>query len=479
MKKTLAILFFVCLAGVVFAQDFRVEIGKKTNKKVSQPKLIHIVEGNQEGQLLVLEPKSVFSSTYKLRLCDMNWRDEKSVVIPDSKCKVEEAFRTGNTLHILFSYCEKDFLRLRHMAYDVQTLNMIKDEDLFKEEFSKGESGIWTAVSLNGEFHGLVCSVTPNHTEGKAVAMMFDKDMKKLWERKLGYNNLSQIVVNNEGVLATLQTGTVSGMDGVTAFRVNMASEEGTQRGEYALKSDVDMVNLLNCSDSTILVVAAEAHGNTGNRFYKNVLSMVINLQADELRVGESHTFTDAELLCFVNEKGSPQSDAIGSLLVADHCATPEGGAAIYQRGWMVFSTGRNGTSTTVYSFGMLLVRVDMNGKISTHRIPMENRTPKWPTIDMFQHGERLYVICNESKDEPDGYNPDKIAEKKKISIFSNCGLAAYWFTPKGRGEKRVVVRDEKAVLLTELVRGSGNHFYCLTSGGLFPNLTSIVLPTE
>ncbi len=127
----------------------------------------------------------------------------------------------------------------------------------------------------------------------------------------------------------------------------------------------------------------------------------------------------------------------------------------------------------------MLLVRVDMNGKIGTNRIPMDNKTTKWPSIDMFQHGERLYVMLNESKKEPDEYNPDKVAERKKLSIFANCALAVYWFTPEGRGDKRVVVRDEKAMMVSNVYHGNGNRFYCLTSGGLFPNLTSIILPTE
>ena len=492
MKKGLSMLLFVCLAGVALAQDFRVEIGDKTNKKAALPNLIHIIEGAQEGKLLVLEPKIkalVGQKTnpvkaYKLRLCDMNWRDEKSVEITDTKNSVvQEAFRSGNTLHIILRYSDDDFLRVRHLAYDVNTLSVSKDEDLFKEEFSKGESWAWTAASPNGEFYGVVCSVTPKHEEGKAMAMLFDKDMKKLWSRKLSYNNVNQMVVNDEGVMATLSSGSISGKDDVTAFRVNMADAEGMLHGEFMLNADVDLVNLLNCSDSTILAVAMEGRGNDDNRLYKNVVSLVFNMEKDEVRVAASHTFTNAELKCLLNESGSPASDAINYLRTLESCTTPQGGAVLYQRSWMetkmVKMNGGWTTTVTMHGKGMLLVRVDMNGKIVTNHIPMDYIGGKWPNIELFNHGERLYVMMNESKDEKDGYNPDKLAERQKLTIFANAALAAYWFTPEGRGDKRMVVRDEKAVLVSDVYHGNGNRFYCLTSGGLFPNLTSIILPTE
>ena len=91
MKKTLLILMFFALAGTLTAQEIEFRMGEKTNKKAYQASMIKIAEGTQEGQLLVVEPnlnalavggyttKSVKS--LKVRLCDMDWNDIKSVTI--------------------------------------------------------------------------------------------------------------------------------------------------------------------------------------------------------------------------------------------------------------------------------------------------------------------------------------------------------------------------------------------------------------
>ena len=110
MKKTIFTILIVCFAGVASAQGITFQMGEKTNKKAYDTKMIRIVEGMQDGQLFVVEPelkaisgpKSNPVKSVKVRLCDREWNDTKSITLSDSKKSgIGDAFRSGNRLHVV------------------------------------------------------------------------------------------------------------------------------------------------------------------------------------------------------------------------------------------------------------------------------------------------------------------------------------------------------------------------------------------
>ncbi len=503
MKKTLLILMFFALAGTLTAQEIEFRMGEKTNKKAYQASMIKIAEGTQEGQLLVVEPnlnalavggyttKSVKS--LKVRLCDMDWNDIKSVTIPNTKkYGVRSAFRSGNHLHTIISSNADNKLSVRHVSIDAQNLDVVDDQLLVdKPVEDDDEYYVWTVTSPDSQYHAVIYAVW-GHKENQAVAMLFDRDMKKLWERSLFYSDVFNVIVTNSGTVVTVRTGMVEDNKDITVFRVQMVNAAGEKHGEYILNADVSDVALLNADDHRVLATALEGKGGygtlrfgtLGNRQYTGLWGLVFDLESQQIAIANRHPFTDDELLTLNNEDaGDKVTDhSIYFVRKVDDCSTPQGGAALYQHAWQVKTRNQHGMtqSETVHSQGILVVQATMDGILTINRLPQNNQNANWPKVgaDIFAHGNHVYVVTNESKEESDEYTPDKHAKRSKNLIMANLAVAVYWFTPDGQGAKKVVERERKALLETPLFAASDNSFYFLSTGGLRPHISMIKLPS-
>lgn len=502
MKKTLLTLLLVSLAGAVVAQDFEFRMGEKTNKKAYQASMIHIAEGVQDGQLLVVEPelKAVAVGGYtgnsvkalKVRLCDIEWNDQKSFTLPNTKkYSVDHLFRTGNRLHVLISSDANKKLAVRHLSVDAQTLELTGDELLVDELVTSGdEYYVWTVSSSDSQYHALVYAVW-GKKESRAVAMLFDRDMNKLWEQSLAYSDVYNVILTDNGTLVTMRMGMVEDNKDLTAFRVQMLNADGERHAEYILDADVSDVALLNADGNRVLAVALEGKGGygllrfgaLGNRRYTGLWGLVFDLDLRQITTANRHPFTDDELLCLANEDaGAKVADrSIYFVRKVDDCTTPQGGAVLYQHAWKVETRDQRGmnVSETVYSQGILVVQADMNGTLTVNRLPQNNQNAGWPDVgaDLIAHDSLVYVVTNESKDESDQYTPDHHAKRSKSLIMANMALSVYWFTPDGQGAKKVVERERKALLKTPLSAGSNGRFYFLTTGGLHPHISMLKLP--
>lgn len=485
----------------VSAQDFHFRMGEQTNKKAYNASLIHIAEGMQETQLLVVEPilKAVSGplsnpvKAIKVRLCDMDWNDSKSVTLDNSKKNtVHDAFRIGNRLHVLLGANEEKSLILRHVTLDAQSLDIVGDSPLVDSPLPKGcESFLWTVCSPNGQYRGVVYAIWDDNSNSKAVAMMFDREMNKLWERRLAYSDVFNVIATDEGAIVTLRLGMVEDNESLTAFRINMATASGEKHGEYVLDADVSDPALVGCDGSRVLALTLEGKGgygairfgSLGGRDYSGIYGLVFDLDQQKITVANRHPFTDEELRILANDdKGQTYSQReITFMRKLDDCQTAAGGAALYQHAWSLETRNiRTGmTSTTVYSQGILLVQATMDGNLTIKGIPQNNQNANWPPVgaDLLVHGGNLYIVTNESKEASDIYTPDEPALRSKSLVFANTALAVYWFTPDGKGAKKVVEKDRKAVLATPLA-GDGDRFYFLTMGGIYPYISSLTLPS-
>ena len=503
MKKTLLFLSFVALAGALTAQDIEYRMGEKTNKKAYQASMIKMVEA-QEGQLLVVEPelKAVAVGGYtsnsvkalKVRLCDMEWQDVKSVTLPNTKkYGIEETFLSGDRLHAIISSDADKKLSARHIAIDAQSLEVVDDQMLVDESVQKSdEYYVWAVSSPDGQYHGVIYAVW-GKKESRAVAMLFDRNMQKLWERSMPYSDIFNVLVTNSGTVVTLRLGMVDDNKDITAFRVQMVNAEGEKHGEYILDADVSDAALLNAEGSRVLATALEGKGGygmlrmgvLGNRQYTGLWGLVFDLDSQKITVANRHPFTDDELLTLANEAaGAKVTDrSIYFVRKVDDCTTPQGGAALYQHAWHVETRDSRGMtqSETVHSQGILLVQADMQGALTINRIPQNNQNASWPDVgaDLLTHGGKVYVVTNESKEESDEYTPDTPAKRSKSLLMANSALAVYWFTPDGQGAKKVVEREHKAILKTPLVAGAADRFYFLTTSGLAPRISMLKLPSS
>ena len=503
MKKSiLAIVALACMATLASAQRINFQMGDKSNKKAYHPAKIHIAEGHQPGQLLVVEPefKSIAmgselpTKALKVRLCDMEWNDiVRSVSIPNTKkTSIGEAFRSGDHMHLVLNCDEDNRLVVRHIKLDARSLEISADQALVDHPLQKGsESNVWSLSSPNGQYHGVVYAVWPKKGESQAVAMMFDKDMNKLWERRLVYADVFNVLVTDAGAIATMRMGTVEGNNDITAFRVNLATAEGEKHGEYVLDADVSDVALLKCEGSRVLATALEGKGGygllrigtLGHRHYTGVWGLVFDLDSQKIVVGNRHPFTDDEMLALCNEESGQKFVGKGVQFVqkVDDCPTPQGGAVLYQRTWKEtvrdMKTGMT-KSETVYHKGILLVQADIQGGLAISRIPQNNQNASENPVgsSLFCRNGKVYVLTNESKHGTDEYTPDRPAERSRSLIMANAALAIYWFTPDGQGAKQMLETDRKAILFSPAYAGTEGRFYFL-AGSMRPCLSSITIP--
>lgn len=502
MRKILFSLLLVGFAATTVAQDIEFRMGEKTNKKAYKASMIHLAEGVQENQLLVVEPELKAVSgpmtnpvkALKVRLCDLEWNDIKSVTLANTKkCSIKEAFRTGDRLHTIISNYEDKKLSVRHIAVGAQSLEVVDDQMLVDELMEKNdESYVWSACSPDKQYYGVVYAIW-GKKNNRAVAMLFDRDMNKLWERSMFYSDVFNVIVTNSGSIVTMRMGAVEENKDITAFRVNMVSAEGEKHGQYILDADVSDVALLNSDGNRVLAVALEGKGGygllrfgaLGSRQYTGLWGLVFDLDKQEIVTANRHPFTDKELLTFSNEPlGTKVVDhSIYFIRKVDECTTPQGGAVIYQHAWHEETRNvRTGMTMneTVHSQGILVVQANMGGELTISRLPQNNQNAGWPDVgaDLLMHGDRLYVVTNESKEESDEYTPDQPAKRSKSLLLANTALSVYWFTPDGQGSKRVVERERKALLSTPLYAGSDDRFYLLNTSSLAPHISMMKLPS-
>jgi len=500
MKKLIALLFTICIASLLSAQKIDFSMGSKTNKKIYAPRMVRLTDSPSDENILVVEPQlkainAGFSANsvkgYKIRLCDMEWKDSKTLEIPNSKgFLLGETFRNGNSLNIMM-YDYEGGIRLRIVSLDIQNFTISRDEIVCTLSKDKGyDAELFSCSSPNGEYYAAVCCLWPNKSQGSAVALLFDDEMNKLWQRELVYSDITDVILSNDGDLATIALGSLDGNKNATAFRINAVSDGGEQHAEYTIEADLTTVALLNYIDGRILATALEGSGGNskitigalGHRNFSGITSLVFDLDKEDIAISNRHPFTNNELNALSNSpKGTPNLGGdLKFIRKVDACQTPNGGAVLYQHAWSEESRDmRSGASNlTVHSKGILVVQVDMKGEMVVSPIMQNNQNASWPHVgaDLFATGDKVYILTNESGNEGDVYTPLEPAKRSLKLLAANSAASLYWFTADGFGAKQVLQRDEKAILFTPAVKGENGRYFFL-AGGMFPSIARFVLP--
>ena len=508
MKKVISLLFCFCLAVLMQAQSIQFHQGDKPNRKAYAPHMIHIAPADQEGLLLVVEPElkaisagnSIGANSVKdikVRLCDEEWKDTKSVEIENSKKGlILEAFRNGSLLHILLSREESGAFTVRHIALDANTLEIKSDKAIVTLTLERGESGeCLTSISEDGNQIGLAYVLWGKKEPRYARAALFNRNMEQQWSQSLTYPNIHEILTTDEGSIATAALGYIKG-NSESVFRFNLATATEAKELELSVEEDIERLALLNCKQGRILVTALEGKGGNGVnllgfttlglRRHTGVRSYSIDLAGGNKYSSHLHEFTKEEI-CIFDNTAKPSlvaNESTNFLMVRDHCSTKQGGAVLYQEAWEkeVRNTKNGMTNTTFYSNGMLLMQVDMEGNFKQiNAIRQRNQNAKEPMVgsDLFVFNDKLYVVTNESKEASNEYTtsePAKLSLSLSLTSATNGAVAVYYFTSDGVGAKQMVEKESKSLLFTPLYAVGGGKFYLLT-GTLYPRITSITIP--
>ena len=487
MKKNVLLFVIICLAVGASAQRIQFQKGKKINAQVTaQPQLVRFLEGSDYNRLFVVEPvlnPAKKTVAVKARICDMNWENQYEVRLDDTwHNNIASAFRKGSKLHLLLSYEDNDSATLRHVELSAGNLKILSDNKIINRSFDTDEKGsIKVADSPDGMRHCAVLA-TWNKTTGQSgsVAYLYDDDMNLLWQRDMKWGDVADVLVTNKGEVVTAALGYSTSGEKESIFRFNMADENGSHSGQLFDKPVLGNLALLNYSEGKVTATALMSESTRrfsflgikdDDKYYTGLYAICFDIKGNKLVSSDNHFFTRNEIRTFENAKGNDDVDTGTNFLgVVDYCATPQGGAVLINRSWVILNHGRT-TNFELFTWGMLLFQVNMEGKItSASPLRHANCRVDWTPVvaDLFYHNNKLYVVTNESNKESGSYSPNSTAKPPAL-LRVNSALAIYTVKPNGKVSKQMVERDKRAFLGSPLYKCRYDKFYFLSGNYIYP----------
>ena len=473
-------MLIISMTAVIYAQNIEFKVSDYKLEFSRTYELHRIVDGVEDGQVLLVAPSisnfmDLNVKDVKIHLLDSVGHKLKEVVILNTKdWYVKAAFRVENNLHLLLGYVTEEKLSLRHVALDARSLASVDDEILYTESLGKEYQygSINVEGSPSGQYYGAVCSIWNDEGDGKTVAILYNKEMEKLWEYRLASSGNKNVMVSDEGFLLIMQIGTVVGENNMTVFRFNYIDDRGYVYTDYVLDAHVGQAVLLNCIKEKVLVTAMEniEFNPDVPQKYTQIYGLVFDLKTEKITYKTKHEFTRQELRAIYNHDNTsiPSGGVVDRLCSIDHCITSQGGAVIYQRRYW----SSDSYSVSYYCRGMVLVQADMEGSLTVDVIPHWTTSDYYPITDVFEYGGNVYVMTNENKKSKEIYDPDEIASNKTYSA-----IAAYRFTPDGDVTKQMLDRKFKGLLRTPLYATREGKFYFITSLLSKRNVCTITIP--
>ena len=493
MKKIIITSLLLFFFAFVQGQNITYQYGEKTKTNAVYADYKHLLPGSDNGQIVVVEPDFTIIGGVKkidVSLVDAEWKESKSIVIDNSNdYDIVGAFSSHNQIHVIMQQYEKTGYRLRHVALSNSSLKVLSDSLLMDMQYDKHvDCYVWSAISPNQGYFGVAYSLR-SKAEGnfQSEAILFDGDMKRLWKKTMYHGFVDQVLVTDQGVLATASLVTKGKGTNNTFIICNVVDDSESLHGEFSVSDDIDQISLLNCDGDNVVVTALEgkkAKGLSGQKDYSGVRAFLFDVESNQIEVSNVYHFTEQDICVFDNvemnkSKGERTADR---LLLYDQVTTPQGGAVLYHKFWKEetrdMSTGMS-TSAAVYSRGMLLVQVNMQGEITWTRGIMQNNKNAMVKVgvDLFYYDGKLYVITNESDKAPDAYTLTEPAVAPKKLKGANAALAIYSFScDDGTGSKNMLARDGKHILYSSLF-SFGNGKYYFYAGSTSARISTITIP--
>ena len=489
-KRVLSVLAALVAMSAVTAQTITFSQGEKGNSGGYQPTLINIDKADAEGHYYSVEPDLNAFSKVKgilVREVDMNFKEQRSVAVPNSKDNyIHHVQRDGQRMHLLLLADAKKRYSMRHVCVDLSSFAIVSDSLLFDTEIGKKQYVLhWSSLSPSGGRFGYVYAFVDEKADRAELhAMMFDRAMRRQWERELPVAALSQVLATDDGRLATI--GASNGQDGSDGAMVefSITSSTGTLRGRHASVRQVGELTLLGVYGDRVLATALETDRGTGwagsftaggiittGTVYTGVASYLYDVAAGSMAGSDRHPFTKADARVFYNASLITEitSPDVNFLSARAKVSMPDGGAVLYGRKWREKVTQmQNGMSSSTYYYkGMMLAKVDSTGRIAWMKPLMhdngnnadfaENRE-----TDMVAVGDDIYVVTNESPRDADTYDPDNAVRRTVMMVHG--AIVAYRFGADGSVAKHKLATDGINIIMTPL-RPQGDGLFTFISG--------------
>lgn len=485
MKKFILLFFSSLSAVATMAQSFEFTHGEESDLNMYQASAQMIAPGASEGQFISIEPRlSAIGRTksISLRLVDQNWNGKKSVEIPNTEnCNIAHHWLIGNTLHMILKKISDGEFLIRHVSTDANTMEIVDDEQLERVKLGKKDWGSCIVkTSQSGQYIGVAYTLYNSKSdEYRSMAIMFDNNMKRIWDNPLTYPSISQMLTTDKGEMVASTLAWANEEKTATQVFFNLADGNGVKTANFVTNDNIERFTLLNFKGSNVLASAMETRqqGVINKETVVSAIHVYVMDIANNTLVNDTrHNFADNEVRTLYNLAPSAlvKSNEIDCLNIIDKLATPDGAVLLFQRNWKTeVRDAKTGMvqSESHHSMGLVMISLDMDGYVVWSRCVMQNNSNgKKPRVgsDLFLHNDYICLLTNESDKDPSEYDPTTPANKGSFLTYkANGALSLYYFDAQGNGAKKQLAVKNMNILHTPAIKSGDN--YIMLAGGIKP----------
>ena len=485
MKQFFSFLAVVLLAMGAMAQPkmptFRFgEMNKGYDYMMSHNS--HII-AEQGGELIIAtwETRGILGACIPWGLqvlaVDTNMKVLRQVTLPESR--MDEL--------VFANYVEgKVYLLIRHplqaqyrrAVIDPRTMTLESCETMSTNMPGKDYAAYhWDAKSENGLFYALE-DVFVNSVSKEMVhrQLLLDEKMEQLWEKRFEANEVSNLCVNDEGVVYLFGSRyDKDSRETIVAVHVLDVDDEKSAVGRVAI-GEVHRLTLLNILGNKVVAAGyiRTPESPKNKDCYDQMVGMVLDIHTGDLKASAVR-FTSDELNVFGN-KSTKKENKVGmadALAMVNSVGTNYGGVLLLQRIWKV--TTRSTKAPDVhdyYTMGSLALAVDTTGTIIWHkpfRTVNEDRTmqacdiPCYGDAPLFAEGDNVYLLLPESSKTPETYDIASPASHFMLGNKTHANVV-YGFDRQGTVAKRVPLPKESASFMDNFVRMASGQYVGILS---------------
>ena len=412
------------------------------------------------------------------------------VVVVDTNMKVLRQVKLPDTRFselVFASYVDgKAYVLYRNQVYTQYYRAVIDPKSMTLESCEKiidnlhGENldaYSWEAKSDNGLFYALA-GVFVNTVSKEMVhrQLLLDEKFEVLWEKRYAANDLSQITVDNDGVMS-LFGYRYDKKSGETIVTVNIldVDDEHQVVGRVSV-GEVYRLCLLNMTDNHAVAAGFIRTPESPKKSdcFDKMVGMSLNLRTKELKA-QTIKFTSDELNVFGNKslKKENKVGMVDALAISNHTGTDYGGVMLLQRIWKVTTHSTKVPDVHDYfTMGYLALAVDTTGTIlwhlpfrsvTTERTGQNNDIPCYGDAIVIAEGNTTYIMLPEAAKTTPTYDISSTVSKFMLGTRVHS-YAIYGIDKEGKIAKQVLVQKDKTSLMDNFLRLSPGHYISIHS---------------
>lgn len=349
---------------------------------------------------------------------------------------------------------------LDSMRVENDWLDTVKDMQYGK----KDECFVWSAVSPNGQYVGLVTIVYYTETrEYTAEVRMFDALLNELWMKEYGMGSTQDVCVTDKGSMVTLACERA---DGEQKFVFNVIDSRSAETYEVGVKCDpVKLMRIVKVVDNKVLCGGTYRPIESDPEDELTGGLVALSFSLDSMAIGgfTMRPFQNEDMNILLNKKTKKvqkrQEAPMVELLTTTQ--TPYGGVVALGHRHALRYTNANGTSE--YSFqaqGIHLVALDENAEVlwvrNIRRNDVAEDANRLMHISLFPNNREVCLIKSESTKYPAYYDISDEADEYELGADKN-NLVIYRMQEDGEISKTVLEKKSNYTLATSAIRRDGS----------------------